>query len=169
MSVKDGEGRRRHKGDNSTVGIRGPVPGRYFGNRRPIINRKSRKPLTSETVRRLYAGYVAANHTLCRGRSRAPTDRPSCLTKKIMRCVNFAGTAIRQGDRAEYINPLYIYSSYIMKTYCTCKVFAAFNSEYKKLTSNIVGKFLSIKLNKVFRCFVKNTMSYIYVKFHQII
>jgi len=37
-----------------------------------------------------------------------------------------------------------------MKTYCTRKVFAAFNSEYKKLISNIVDKFLSIKLNKIF-------------------
>lgn len=93
--MRGGEEQRGRKGDNSTVGTRGPVPGRYFGNRRPIINRKSRKPLTSETVRRLYAGYVAANHTLCRsqsrgrGRGRAPSNRLSCLTKKIIRCVNF--------------------------------------------------------------------------------
>lgn len=78
-----GKGERKGKegkGDNSTVGTRGPVPGRYFGNRRPIINRKSRKPLTSETVRRLYAGYVAANHTLPRSRTpnRLALPRKSC-------------------------------------------------------------------------------------------
>lgn len=91
---KEGEGDR----DDSTVGIRGPVPGRYFGNRRSIINRKSRKPLTSETVRRLYASYVVANHTLCRGR--VPTDR-LCLTEKIMRCVNFADAHF---SIIEYVN-----------------------------------------------------------------
>lgn len=104
--MRGDEERRERKGDNSTVGTRGPVPGRYFGNRRPIINRKSRKPLTSETVQRLYAGYVAANHTLCRGRGRAPSDRPSWPYQENHPMREFrAGTAIRQGDHHKYVNP----------------------------------------------------------------
>lgn len=59
----------------------------------------------SETVRRLYASYVVANHTLCRGR--VPTDR-LCLTEKIMRCVNFADAHFSM-KIIEYGNQLCVY------------------------------------------------------------
>jgi len=164
--MRGGEGRGEQKGDNSTVGTRRPVPGRYFGNRRPIINRKSRKPLTSETVRRLYAGYVAANHTLCRDRGRAPTNRASCLTKKIMRCVNFACHPPRRSS-STLILPTYKFFVWeiivLAKNMEQCLIpnkqnpLAILSTNFYQLNYR-----LSI-LRKIYM------MSYIYVKFQQII
>lgn len=133
--MRGGEGRRGPKGDNSTVGTRGPVPGRYFGNRRSIINRKSRKPLTSETVRRLYAGYVAANHTLHRGR--APTDRQTILPYQENHAMREFRRHCNPGE-IEYVNPSYVHKFFAMRTHLgeehEARNAATFNPEYKKFT-----------------------------------